>query len=139
MTKYNNIYSKSMTITLKYNNISTKNLKHTIAMHFQELLPKKTTKYGPQIKFTTKHCMFGWKVYLSPENFTQQLVAMVVTFCMSVCILYLYCDERRDIRWNIVCTQGISWGLRLYFIVFPYSSHNTDIVNYKFIIDLSGR
>ena len=27
--------------------------------------------------------MFSLKVYPSPENFTQPLVAMVMTFCMS--------------------------------------------------------
>ena len=43
----------------------------------------KNAKYGPQIKFTTKHSMFSLKVYPRPENFTQLLVAMVVTFCMS--------------------------------------------------------
>ena len=36
-------------------------------------------------------------------------------------------------------TQGISQGLRLYFIVFPDSSHYTDILNYKSSIDLPGR
>ena len=35
-----------------------------------------------KIEFMTKHCMFGLKVYPSPENFTM-LDAMVVTFCMS--------------------------------------------------------
>ena len=32
-------------------------------------------------------------------------------------VLYLYFDERRDIRWKIALAQRISWGLRLYFIV----------------------
>ena len=35
--------------------------------------------------------------------------------------------------------RGISRGLRLYFIVYPYSFHNTDILNYNFSIDLPGR
>ena len=35
--------------------------------------------------------------------------------------------------------QGFSRGLRLYFIVFPDSSHNTDILNYNSSIDLPGR
>ena len=26
--------------------------------------------------------------------------------------------------------QGISWGLRLYFTVYPDLSHNTDILNF---------
>ena len=30
-------------------------------------------------------------------------------------------------------------GLRLYFIVFPDSSHNTDILNYNSSIDIPGR
>ena len=33
----------------------------------------------------------------------------------------------------------ISRGLWLYFIVLPDSSHNTDILNYKSSIELSGR
>ena len=41
-------------------------------------------------------------------------------------ILYLYCGKRRDIRWNIAGALGKSRGLRLYFILFPDSSHNTD-------------
>ena len=35
--------------------------------------------------------------------------------------------------------RGISRGLRLYFIVIPDSSHNTDILNYKSSIELPGR
>ena len=42
-----------------------------------------TQKYGPQIEFTTKQCMFSLKVYLSHENFTLPLVKMVVPFCIS--------------------------------------------------------
>ena len=34
--------------------------------------------------------------------------------------------------------QGISLGIRLYFIVFPDSSHITDILNYKSSINLPG-
>ena len=33
---------------------------------------------------------------------------------------------------------GISLGLRLYFIVYPDSSHNTDILNYNSSTDLPG-
>ena len=44
--------------------------------------------------------------------------------------LYLYYDERRDIRWNIAWAWGTSWGLRLYFTVHPNLSHNTDILNF---------
>ena len=35
--------------------------------------------------------------------------------------------------------QGISRGLRLYFTVYPNSSHNTDILNYNSSIVLPGR
>ena len=52
-------------------------------------------------------------------------------------VLYLYYDERRDLRWNIEHkgnpegeARGISWGLRLYFTVYPDLSHNTDILNF---------
>ena len=46
-------------------------------------------------------------------------VVILITFCT---ILYLYYDERRDIRWNMAWAQGKSWwrsprvfqGLRLY-------------------------
>ena len=45
---------------LNYTNISTtRNLKHTIALHFPEHIPKITTKYGQQNYFTTKHSMFS--------------------------------------------------------------------------------
>ena len=62
-------------------------------------------------------------------------------------ILYMYCGERRDIRWNISWAQGKSRGqsqrdfprLRLYFITFPDSRHNTDILNYKSSMALPGR
>ena len=62
-------------------------------------------------------------------------------------VLYLYCDERMDIQWNLAWAQGksrgkawgISQGLRLYFIVFPDSSHNSGILNFKSSIDLPGR
>ena len=53
-------------------------------------------------------------------------------------VLYLYCDGRRDIRWNITGARGIYQGLRLYFIVYPDSSHNTEILNYNSIIDHLG-
>ena len=57
-------------------------------------------------------------------------------------ILYLYYDERRDIRWNSAWAlghkgsseggaRGISRGLRLYFTMYPNLSHNTDILNFK--------
>ena len=36
--------------------------------------------------------------------------------------LYLYYDKRKDIR--------ISRGLRIYFTVYPYLSHTTDILNF---------
>ena len=55
-------------------------------------------------------------------------------------ILYLYYEEGgtpRKILWGEA--RGISWWFRLYFIVFPDSSHNTDIFNYKSSIDLPGR
>ena len=32
--------------------------------------------------------------------------------------------------------RGISWGLGLYFTVYPYLSHTTDILNYNFCIVL---
>ena len=35
--------------------------------------------------------------------------------------------------------RAISTGLRLYFVVFPDSSHNTDILNYKSSINLPVR
>ena len=41
----------------------------------------------------------------------------------------LYCDLSRKIRWNIAWALGkslrIFLGLRLYFIVYPFSRHNT--------------
>ena len=44
----------------------------------------------------------------------------------------LYCDLSQEIRWNIAWALGkslvISLGLRLYFIVYPSSRHNTDII-----------
>jgi hypothetical protein len=59
---------------------------------------------------------------------------------LSPKILYLYCDERRDVRWNIAWAwgklQGVFQGLRLFFIVFPDWSNNTDILNYNSSIDL---
>ena len=35
--------------------------------------------------------------------------------------------------------KGISWGLRLYFTLYPDLSHNTDILNYDSSIVLPGR
>ena len=54
-------------------------------------------------------------------------------------ILYLYWDERRDIPWNTAWTEEnpegearwTSRGFRLYFTVYPDSSHNTEILNYN--------
>ena len=43
-----------------------------------------------------------------------------------------------DIQWNIAWAQGISRGLKLYFIVYPDLSHNTDILNYNSSIFLPG-
>ena len=68
------------------------------------------------------------------------------TFCW-VSILFLYCDQRRDIRWNIARDRGKSQGrsprnfsmLMLHFIVYPNSSHNTDILNCNSSIKLPGR
>ena len=53
--------------------------------------------------------------------------------------LYLYCDERRDILWNIAWAQEKSRVLRLYFIILSNMSHNTDILNYNSSIDLPWR
>ena len=83
MTKYINIYSKSVQYPLNTLIFLTKYSKHTFTLQLQGLLPKKTEKYGPQMEFTIEHRMFSLKVYPSPENFTQPLVAMVMTFCMS--------------------------------------------------------
>ena len=44
----------------------------------------------------------------------------------------IYPEPEGEARW-------ISRELRLYFIVFPDLSHNTDILNYKSSIDLPGR
>ncbi len=66
---------------------------------------------------------------------------------LSPKILYLYCDERRDIRWNIAWARGKSGGrsprgfprAQAIFIVFPDSSNNTHILNFNSSIDLPGR
>ena len=42
----------------------------------------------------------------------------------------LYCDSSQDIRWNITWALRKSLGLRLYFIVYPSSCHNTDSVEW---------
>ena len=84
MTLYNNINSKSLQYPCNTLILQQKYFQHTIALHFPELSLKKTAKFGTEIKFTTKHRMFGLKDYPSPENFTQLRVAMVVTFCKSV-------------------------------------------------------
>ena len=83
MTKYNNIRLKSLQYPYNTLIFQHKYLKHTIALHFTDLLTKKTAKQGQQIEFTTKHRMFSLKVYPSPENFTQPLAVMVVTFSKS--------------------------------------------------------
>ena len=49
--------------------------------------------------------------------------------------LNLYCDERRDIRWNIVWARGKSCGLRLYFIVSPVLSFNIGRVDSLYCYD----
>ena len=85
-------------------------------------------------------------------HFHDKAWSWITFFCIIVIINFflnwyqrfqaksIYCDERRDILWNIAWVRGKSWGisrqLRLYFIVFPDSSHNTDILNYKSSIDL---
>ena len=55
-------------------------------------------------------------------------------------IMYLYYDERRDVRLNIAWARGKSWGisqgLRLYLTLYPDSSHNTDIINFNNKISL---
>ena len=48
---------------------------------------------------------------------------------VTIFILYLYYDERRDIRWNIAWARGKPQGRRLYFTVYPDLSQNTDILN----------
>ena len=52
--------------------------------------------------------------------------------------LCLYSDKWRDIWWNIAWAQEKSRGLRLYFSLYPDSSHNIDILNYISSIDLPG-
>ena len=66
---------------------------------------------------------------------------------LSPKILYLYCDKRRDIQWNIAWAGGKSGGqsprrfprAQAIFIVFPDSSNNTHILNFNTSIDLPGR
>ena len=60
-----------------------KNTPWSVLLDLKKKIPKNTAKYGQQIEFKPKHCMFSSKVYPSPENLMQPLVAMVVTFCMS--------------------------------------------------------
>ena len=83
---------KIMKIPLKYKEFSPKISKNTTALHFPEMLPKKTKKWSQQIEFMTKHRMFSLKVYLSPDNFTQAGLMMFVTFCKSAaraCLVHM--------------------------------------------------
>ena len=48
---------------------TTTKIKHTIALYFQELLPKKTAKYGPQIELRQN-------TVCSVEKFTQALKSL---------------------------------------------------------------
>ena len=63
MAKFYNIHFKSLHNPLNTLIFQQKHLKHTIALHFPKLLPKKTAKYGPQIEFMTKNIMISLKVY----------------------------------------------------------------------------
>ena len=62
-------------------------------------------------------------------------------------ILYLYCDKRGDIQWNIAWVRGKSWEQSpRYFsraqAIFHHTSdlsHNTDILNNNSSINLPGR
>ena len=58
-------------------------LKTYNSRHFTKCLPKNTAKHGQQIYIMTKYCMFSSTVCQTPENFTQRMIAMVMTFCMS--------------------------------------------------------
>ena len=70
--------TQMITISLQYTIFQQKYLKHNIALHFPEVGPKKTEKYRP------RHRIFSLEVYPSPENFTQPLDVMVMTFSKSV-------------------------------------------------------
>ena len=84
--------------------------------------------------------VWNWRIVYS------SLMSIVINILISVHyntlqrdILNLYCDERKDIQLNMAWAQGKSCGLRLYFIVFFDSSHNTDILNFKSSIGPPGR
>ena len=53
-----------------------------------------------------------WRI--NPSNVDLQEVQ-----CWSCNRECLYCDWSRDIQWNI------AWALRLYFIIYPHSRHDT--------------
>ena len=78
----------------------------------------------------TKHCMFNFKVYATPESFTQPLVAMIVTFCMSgvKCVLCkarsVYCETFSYVVfmvYSMYCTRCvlgiIIHGLQIEFYI----------------------
>ena len=70
------------------------------------------------------------------QNFISEIWTELLKFHL---VLTLQSEnESWYILWNIAWAYGISRGLRLYFIAYPDSSHNTDILNYNSTIDLPG-
>ena len=66
MTKYDNIYSKSLQYPLSTPIFQQIHLKNTMSLHFQDFLPMKTAKYGPKLD------LWHDNIY-SVETFTQAL------------------------------------------------------------------
>ena len=81
---YNNINSKSLQYPSNTQILKHKYLKHTIACNFQICYPTKTINIDHKFNLRPKHQMFSSNVYQSPNNFTQLLIAMVVTFFMPL-------------------------------------------------------
>ena len=114
--------------------------------------PKKNTKYEYYYTFQ----LFEW--YLNTKEFVTPWITQPQKQDFQICrgcamyfttVLYCICIVTRGGIYNEIWpeprgnpdgkAQGISQGLMLYFIVFPDSNHNTDILSYKSSIDLPGR
>ena len=63
---------------------------------------------------------------------------MLIWHCVCFFFLLPYCGKRRDIKWNIAWAQGISSGPRLYFTVYHYLNHTTDILLVAYFLMLPG-
>ena len=75
----------SSTVQIQYH--FTKNTQSVTFLTFPKIFTPQKCQIRTKIEITTKHCMFSYKFYPKPKNFTPSRMVWMVTFSKSVSLL----------------------------------------------------